>query len=149
MNALYLFLLGLLALILGILISGLWLRKNPSKANVEKSSRIVHFLLFAGLAAPFLVIFLYPGRTHLDEIIGLDSLPTKHFFLLAESVWQCPVYFCSGSILLTLANLLGLIPAHIFFLRFFDEMELELRFGDLYKNYIQKVPFLIPKFTVN
>jgi len=52
-----------------------------------------------------------------------------------------------GSTLLTLSVLLGLIPAHIFFLKYFEELELELRFGESYKEYKQKTPFLIPKFS--
>jgi protein-S-isoprenylcysteine O-methyltransferase Ste14 len=50
--------------------------------------------------------------------------------------------FISGSTLLTFVVLLGLIPAHIFFLKYFEELELELRFGDSYK---QAVPFMIPR----
>ena len=57
--------------------------------------------------------------------------------------------FISGSTLLTLYVLLGIIPAHIFFLKFFEELELELRFGDSYKQYKQKVPFLIPKLSAD
>lgn len=50
-----------------------------------------------------------------------------------------------GSTVLTLYVLLGLIPAHLFFLKFFEERELELRFGEPYSQYRQTVPFLIPK----
>ncbi len=53
----------------------------------------------------------------------------------------------SGSTLLTLAVLLGLIPAHIFFLKYFEELELELRFGKSYQEYKQKTPFLFPRFS--
>ncbi len=53
----------------------------------------------------------------------------------------------SGSTLFTLAVLFGLIPVHIFFLKYFEELELELRFGESYKEYKQKTPFLIPKFS--
>lgn len=52
-----------------------------------------------------------------------------------------------GSTLLTLSVLLGLIPAHIFFLKYLEELELELRFGESYTHYKQKTPFLIPKFS--
>ncbi|MDD5371102.1 MAG: methyltransferase [Anaerolineaceae bacterium] len=55
--------------------------------------------------------------------------------------------FISGSTLLTLYVLLGLIPAHVFYLKFFEELELELRFGQSYQYYKQKVPFLIPKVS--
>lgn len=51
------------------------------------------------------------------------------------------------STLFTLAVLVGLIPVHIFFLRYFEELELELRFGESYKEYKKKIPFLIPKFS--
>jgi len=198
MVVLYLGFLGLLAFILGVWVLGVWLRRHPSKANAEKSSRIMHFLFFAGLGAPFFIGIFYPGLTHLDELIGLSPLPAKPFFLIAGIILAIPglyllgisnklvrslggganafrltrqivegdVYrytrnpmslgyylfalsagFLSGSTLLTLFVLLGLIPAHVFFLKFFEELELELRFGESYNQYKQKVPFLIPKLS--
>ena len=62
------------------------------------------------------------------------------FYLLSLSM-----AFISGSTLLTLAVLLGLVPAHLFFLKFFEELELGLRLGESYEQYKRKVPFLIPK----
>jgi protein-S-isoprenylcysteine O-methyltransferase Ste14 len=200
MAVLYLGLLGFLAFILGVGILGSWLRKHPSKVNAEKSSRIMHFLFFAGLGTPLLISIFYPGLTHLDELIGLNPLPLKPFFLITGILLAIPglyflgisnkslralgsganafrltkrivekdiyrytrnpmslgyylfllsVGFISGSTLLTLGVLLGLIPAHIFFLKYFEELELELRFGESYKQYKQKVPFLIPKLSVD
>jgi len=32
-------------------------------------------------------------------------------------------------------------------LKFFEELELELRFGSSYLEYKRRVPFLIPRFT--
>jgi protein-S-isoprenylcysteine O-methyltransferase Ste14 len=55
--------------------------------------------------------------------------------------------FISGSTLLTLYVVLGIIPAHLFYLKFFEELELDLRLGDSYRQYKQKVPFLFPKFS--
>ncbi len=49
-----------------------------------------------------------------------------------------------GSTYLTLYLLLAHIPAHIFFLKHFEELELSIRFGDRYQQYKQSVPFLIP-----
>ncbi len=49
-----------------------------------------------------------------------------------------------GSTSLTLAVLLGLIPSHLFFLKYFEEKELELRFGESYVEYRKRVPFLFP-----
>jgi hypothetical protein len=60
MIVLYLALSGLLAFVFGVAILGLWLRKYPSKENAEKSSRIMHFLFFAGLGLPGLVCLFYP-----------------------------------------------------------------------------------------
>jgi protein-S-isoprenylcysteine O-methyltransferase Ste14 len=198
MVALYLVLLGLLAFIMGVGILRLWLRRHPSKINAEKSSRIMHFLFFAGLGTPLTISVFYPGLTHLDELIGLDPLPLKPFFLITGILLMLPgLYFLgvsnktlralgsganafrltkqivekdiykytsnpmslgyylfalgigliSGSTLLTLFVLMGIIPAHLLFLKFFEELELELRFGDTYKQYKQKVPFLIPKLS--
>ncbi len=59
------------------------------------------------------------------------------------------IAFLSGSTLLTLYVLLGIIPAHLFFLKFFEELELELRFGEAYKLYKQEVPFLFPSVPIN
>ncbi len=49
-----------------------------------------------------------------------------------------------GSTSLTLGVLLGLIPSHLFFLKYFEEKELELRFGESYVEYRKRVPFLFP-----
>jgi protein-S-isoprenylcysteine O-methyltransferase Ste14 len=198
MIVLYLGFLGLLAFIMGAAVLGLWLRRHSSKANAETSSRIMHFLFFAGLGTPFLISIFYPGLTHLDELIGLEPLPWRPVFLIAGIVLAIPglyflaasnkslralgsgtnafrltkhiveadvykytrnpmslgyylfalgVGFISGSTLLTLYVLCGLVPAHVFFLRFFEELELELRLGESYKEYKQKTPFLFPRFS--
>jgi protein-S-isoprenylcysteine O-methyltransferase Ste14 len=63
---------------------------------------------------------------------------------LGYYLFSLGVGLISGSTLLTLYILLGLIPAHLFFLRFFEEFELELRLGESYKEYKQKTAFLIP-----
>jgi len=51
----------------------------------------------------------------------------------------------TGSSYLTLLALLGYIPAHIFFLKHFEELELEIRFGEPYRRYKESVPFLLPR----
>ncbi len=53
---------------------------------------------------------------------------------------------CACSTYLMLYLLLGHIPAHIFYLKFFEERELELRFGQSYLAYKRRVPFLIPRW---
>ena len=196
MIVLYLGLIGVLAFAVGAGVLGVWLRRHPSKINAEKSSRIMHFLFFAGLSPPFLIAIFYPGLPHLDELVGWEPLSMQPLFLavgiilvipglyllgttnrllrslgsganafrLTEKIVGTDIYkrtrnpmslgyylfalgiaFIVGSRLLTLAVLLGLIPAHLFFLKYFEEYELELRFGDSYRQYKQDVPFLIPK----
>ena len=54
--------------------------------------------------------------------------------------------FLSGSTYFALWLLIEIIPAHIFYIKFFEERELELRFGNPYLEYRKKVPFLIPRF---
>jgi protein-S-isoprenylcysteine O-methyltransferase Ste14 len=198
MIVLFLGLVGLLAFILGAGILGIWLRKNPSKTNAEKSSRIMHFLYFAGLGVPVVISLFFPGITHLDPLVGLMPLPWKSVFLvvgiillipglyfftvsnkllralgsganafrLTKQIVETDIYkytrnpmslgyylgglaigFISGSTLFTLYVLLGIIPAHLFFLKFFEEFELELRLGESYKAYKLKTSFLIPTFA--
>jgi protein-S-isoprenylcysteine O-methyltransferase Ste14 len=50
----------------------------------------------------------------------------------------------AGSTYFTLWILIAFIPAHIFYIKFIEEHELELRFGQPYREYKQRVPFLIP-----
>lgn len=51
-----------------------------------------------------------------------------------------------GSTFFILWSLIVLIPVHVFFLKCFEERELEIRFGEPYREYRRKVPFLIPNF---
>ncbi len=197
MFTIYMTLLGLFFFVTGVVILGAWLRKNKTKENAEKSSRIMHFLFFAGMVAPPIIGVFYPGLTRFDELAGLKSLPWKPFFLVLGIILAIPglyfmgvtnkllralgrganafrltknivvddiykrtrnpmslgFYLCalafgfgSGSTFITVVVVLGLIPAHIFFLIYFEELELELRFGESYLEYKQNVPFLIPGF---
>ena len=175
---------------------GAQLRKNPSEENAERYSRVMHFLFFTVIGAPFYVGLFYPGLTHFDEVVGIPSLPLKPFFfvlgillaipglyylgitnkllrklgsganafhltkqVVAEDVYKqtrnpmslgyylfaLALPFILGSTTITLGVLLGLIPAHLFFIKYFEEFELELRFGESYLEYKKNVPFLFPK----
>lgn len=198
MITLYIGLLGLLAFVIGTVVLGLELRRSPASDKAERSSRVMHFLFFAGLGAPFLLGIFYPGLTRLDALVGLEPLPGRPLSLAAGAILGLPglyllgasnrllralgsganafrltrrvvawdVYkhtrnpmslgyylaclglsLAIGSTLLTLYVLLGLIPAHLFYLKFFEERELELRFGEPYNQYRQEVPFLIPRLS--
>jgi protein-S-isoprenylcysteine O-methyltransferase Ste14 len=47
---------------------------------------------------------------------------------------------------LTFGVLFGVIPLHIFYLKYFEELELEMRLGQPYLAYKQSVPFLFPSW---
>lgn len=64
--------------------------------NAENSSRVVHFLFFAGLGTPFLIIIYYPGLTHLDELVGLNPLPIKPVFLVVGIALAIPGLYLLG-----------------------------------------------------
>jgi protein-S-isoprenylcysteine O-methyltransferase Ste14 len=51
-----------------------------------------------------------------------------------------------GSSFFTLWSLMGFVPAIVFWLKFVEERELEMRFGQPYREYKQRVPFLFPSF---
>jgi protein-S-isoprenylcysteine O-methyltransferase Ste14 len=44
-------------------------------------------------------------------------------------------------------NLLVWVPSHIYYVRYFEEFEVELRLGGTYIEYKQRTPFLIPKLS--
>jgi protein-S-isoprenylcysteine O-methyltransferase Ste14 len=47
---------------------------------------------------------------------------------------------------LTLGVLLVVIPVHVFYLKYFEEYEMELRMGQSYLDYKRGVPFLLPRW---
>ena len=96
-------------------------------------------LLESGEGLPLFVLtkklddnFLYK-RTRNPMMLG--------FFLMVVGIG-----LLVGSSFFTLWSLLAFIPAIIFWLKFFEEHELEMRFGQSYREYKQRVPFLIPSF---
>jgi len=78
-----------------------------------------------------------------DDIYKRTRNPMSLGFYLSALA----VAFASSSTFVLLAASLGLIPAHAFFLKFFEELELELRFGESYLEYKKSARFLIPKFN--
>ncbi len=85
--------------------------------------------------------FILTKRIVNDDIYKRTRNPMSFGFYLCALA----LAFASGSTFVLLAAVLGLIPVHVFFLKFFEDLELELRFGDSYLEYKKTVPFLIPK----
>jgi len=74
---------------------------------------------------------------------------TRNPMSLGYYLFSLSTGFISGSTLLTVYILLGIIPTHIFFLKYFEELELALRFGKPYNEYKLKVPFLFPRSSID
>jgi protein-S-isoprenylcysteine O-methyltransferase Ste14 len=53
----------------------------------------------------------------------------------------------AGSSSVTLGVLFVIIPVHVINLRYFEERELEQRYGESYIEFKKRVPFLIPRFN--
>ena len=113
MFVIYLGLVGFLAFTLGVGILGLWLRKNPSRFNAERSSRIMHSLFFAGLVAPGVVMLVYPGLTQLDGLIGFNSLPSNSIILIVGILFAfIGLYLLGNSNKLLRASQIGFQRQH-------------------------------------
>lgn len=52
----------------------------------------------------------------------------------------------AGSTAVSLGVIIFLLPAHAFNLKYFEELELEIRYGAGFSRYKETVPFLIPRF---
>jgi protein-S-isoprenylcysteine O-methyltransferase Ste14 len=71
---------------------------------------------------------------------------TRNPMMLGLYLFCTGIGLFAGSTFFILWSLLALIPANVFFLKYFEERELEIRFGESYREYRRKVPFLIPDF---
>ena len=197
MLMIYIQIIGCGSFFLCTIILGIVLRIYPSGKVRETATMLLHFIAFCTVLLPILIGIFYPGLTHYDELLGIQSLPysplrvafsailipigiffmaVSNFalfeyghgqaaFFLTKKVVKGNIYkltrnpmsfgfflgclalgLLPGSTYFTLWLLLEIIPAHIFYLKFFEERELELRFGNPYMEYRKKVPFLIPNF---
>jgi protein-S-isoprenylcysteine O-methyltransferase Ste14 len=53
----------------------------------------------------------------------------------------------AGSTYMLLYTAIGVISMHLLNLKFFEELELSLRYGDSYEAYRSSTPFLIPRLV--
>ena len=77
-----------------------------------------------------------------DELVYKTSRNPMSFGFYAGCL---ALGFVAGSTYFTLWVLLEVIPGHILYLKKFEELELEMRFGQSYIEYKKHTPFLIPK----
>lgn len=95
------------------------------------------YLWFSGKGgnAFFLTKTLVKGgiyrRTRNPMSLGL------YLFSLGTSIVVRSTYLTFGTLFLV-------IPVHVFYLKYFEELELELRMGQPYLEYKWKIPFLLP-----
>jgi len=64
----------------------------------------------------------------------------SYLFLLGAGLMTHSTYFF-------FSNLLAVVPSHIYYVRYFEEFEVEFRLGETYLEYKQRTPFLIPKLS--
>lgn len=82
------------------------------------------------------------------RVVGLDVYEmTRNPMSFGYYLLCLAIGLMSGSTTLTAYVALGIVPAHLFFLKFFEERELSLRFGESYRDYTQRVPFLLPRLS--
>jgi protein-S-isoprenylcysteine O-methyltransferase Ste14 len=70
---------------------------------------------------------------------------TRNPMSLGFYLWITAVGLLFGSTTFTAIAVLAIVPAHLVFLRWFEEVELPLRLGPSYEIYRRRTPFLIPR----
>lgn len=69
---------------------GAWLRRNPTTANAEWSSRVMHLLFFVLQNFLPLVLVFWPGIFSLDALVGLPPLAPGWLWLVAGVALAIP-----------------------------------------------------------
>ena len=97
------------------------------------------FLIKKGRGA---AAFLLTEQLVTDGLYGRTRNPMSLGFYAA----CLGIGMIAGSLTVTLAVLLIIVPVHVINLKYFEERELELRYGNDYIDYKRRVPFLLPRF---
>lgn len=121
----------------------------------QSGLKIVGMVMFL-LGISFILISIYNLLMHGKGLPGFflsQELASVNIYAYTRNPMSLGFYLTctsiglfAGSTFFTLWSLIVLIPAHICFLKFFEERELESRFGQPYIEYKKRVPFLIPNF---
>jgi protein-S-isoprenylcysteine O-methyltransferase Ste14 len=88
--------------------------------------------------------FWLTKRPVVRTIYGLMRNPMS----LGLYLMSAGIGLLAGSTHFTLGTLFGVIPVHVFYLKCFEEYELELRLAQSCVEYKQRVPFLLPKLML-
>lgn len=187
---------GMLVFVIGTVLLGIQLRRNPTQAAAVSASRVSHSLFYACLVLPGAVGLFEPGLRGYDRILGISPLPYSAAFLgLGAALFVIGLYlvvasnsalaklgagaaafkltrrlvhesiytfvrnpmslgyylvclslgFMAGSTSVSLGVLFLLIPVHVFNLKYFEEVEIEIRLGGCFQKYKEAVPFIIPR----
>ncbi|MEW6183751.1 MAG: methyltransferase [Bacillota bacterium] len=87
-----------------------------------------------------------PAIIHSQAVVKSDVYElVRHPMSLGMYLAALGAGLMAGSTYLTAATALYFIPVHVFYLKYFEELELELRHGQSYNEYKQRTPFLIPR----
>jgi protein-S-isoprenylcysteine O-methyltransferase Ste14 len=104
--------------------------------------------IFLGFTSVITLAFYGEG---LPAIVLSEKLAARGLYTFTRNPMSLGFYIVilsfallRGSIFFILWSLIIIIPTHICFLKFFEERELESRFGQPYIEYKKRVPFLIP-----
>jgi protein-S-isoprenylcysteine O-methyltransferase Ste14 len=80
-------------------------------------------------------------KTMVDELVYKTSRNPMSLGFYAGCL---ALGFLAGSTYFTLWTLIEIMPFHILYIKIFEELELEMRFGQSYIEYKKHTPFLIP-----
>lgn len=119
-------------------------------------------LKFVGTVMIYLGIFLMVISAFSLRLFGhglpafwlSEKLASGSVYALTRNPMSLGIYLACiaiallvGSTFFTLWSLIVIIPSHIVYLKYYEERELELRFGQPYIDYKKSVPFLIPSIN--
>jgi protein-S-isoprenylcysteine O-methyltransferase Ste14 len=126
----------------------------PSLPFPTTSKALAIVMMFVGIGLIILAVgsLLFRGQGFPLMILTAklaDNLlyrRTRNPMMLGLYLTLVGIGLLIGSSFFTLWSLIAFIPSNIFWLKFVEERELEMRFGQSYREYKQRVPFLIPSF---
>jgi protein-S-isoprenylcysteine O-methyltransferase Ste14 len=126
----------------------------PSLPFPTISKAVAFVMMFIGIGLIILAVgsLLFRGQGFplmiLTEKLADNLLyrRTRNPMMLGFFLTVIAIGLLIGSSFFTLWSLIGFTSAIIFWLKFFEECELEMRFGQSYREYKQRVPFLFPSF---